>query len=291
DEGMDDYAMSLLDLERKQWDTGWRDTVTQEREGRVEIALAGKYDFEDAYLSVYEALKHAGLEHNVETEVLWVDSDEMEEKDKQNLMQADGLIVPGGFGERGTEGKIEAVRYARDNDVPFLGLCFGFQMAVVEYARNVADIEDAHSAEIREDAENPVIDLLPEQYDLEDLGGTMRLGDKTTVIEEGTQAHRLYGKNEVSERHRHRFEVNPDYIDELEGAGMKFSGRSESGTRMEILEHPYFIGTQFHPEFKSRPRTPSPPFVGLVEAAMDYKDKDRENAEEVETGEIEVDQD
>ncbi|MFB6312061.1 MAG: gamma-glutamyl-gamma-aminobutyrate hydrolase family protein, partial [Salinirussus sp.] len=184
------------------------------------------------------------------------------------LDEVDGIVVPGGFGSRGTEGKIEAIRYAREQDVPFLGLCLGFQLAVVEFARNVLDLEGAHSAELDESTPHPVIDLLPEQRDLDDLGGTMRLGAHETDISDGTLAHELYGTTTCTERHRHRYEVNPEYIEALEDAGMVFSGRS--GPRMEILELPeqsYFIGTQFHPEFRSRPTRASPPFVGLLAAA------------------------
>jgi CTP synthase len=285
DEGFDTYAMDELDVEPSGdgVENEWRDVVTQEQEGTVEVALAGKYDFEDAYLSVYEALKHAGLHHNVEVDTRWVETDRMDEEDFTRLESADALVVPGGFGERGTEGKLRAVRYARGNCVPFLGLCFGFQMAVIEYARNVVGLEDAHSSEIDEGTPHPVIDLLPEQYDIENLGGTMRLGDKETVIDGGTLAHGLYEAETVVERHRHRFEVNPDYIDKLEKEGMVFSGRSASGTRMEILElpdHPYFVGTQFHPEFRSRPGKPSPPFVGLVGAAA-KREEEAVNVEEV----------
>jgi CTP synthase len=284
DEGLDSYAMDELGVERRGNDTEWRDVVTQKQEGTVEVALAGKYDFEDAYLSVYEALKHAGLHHNVEVETRWVETDRMDENDFERLESADALVVPGGFGERGTEGKLSAVRYARENGVPFLGLCFGFQMAVIEYARNVVGLEGAHSSEIDEGTPHPVIDLLPEQYDIENLGGTMRLGDKETVIDEGTLARELYATESVVERHRHRFEVNPDYIEDIEGEGMVFSGRSASGTRMEILElpdHPYFVGTQFHPEFRSRPGKPSPPFVGLIGAAVEASDEEAVNVEEV----------
>jgi len=284
DEGLDTYAMDELGVERRADDTGWRDVVTQEQEGTVEVALAGKYDFEDAYLSVYEALKHAGLRHNVEVETNWVETDRMDENDFARLESADALVVPGGFGERGTEGKLDAVRYARENGVPFLGLCFGFQMAVIEHARNVAGLEGAHSSEIDEGTQHPVIDLLPEQYDIENLGGTMRLGDKETVIDDGTVARELYSAESVVERHRHRFEVNPDYIESLEDEGMVFSGRSASGTRMEILElpdHPFFVGTQFHPEFRSRPGKPSPPFVGLVGAAVEREEEEAVNVEEV----------
>ncbi|AHG04610.1 CTP synthetase [Halobacterium sp. DL1] len=278
EEGLDEYVMERFDLTDRalppeERSTEWRDLVTQDRTGEVDIALVGKYALEDAYMSIHEALKHAGLEKNVDVNVLWVDSEEMHDHHEQRLADADGIVVPGGFGSRGTEGKIEAIRYAREHDVPFLGLCLGFQMAVVEYARNVLGMEDAHSAEVYEDTPFPVIDLLPEQYDLEDLGGTMRLGAHETDIEPGSLAHDLYGDTSCTERHRHRYEVNPEYIDDLTADGLTFSGKA--GNRMEILEyddHPFFFGTQFHPEFRSRPTRASPPFVGLLDAVLDRPD-------------------
>ncbi|WP_135853822.1 glutamine hydrolyzing CTP synthase [Halorussus salinus] len=278
EEGLDEYVMDRFELADdalppEERDNTWRNLVTQDTHGEVEIALVGKYDLEDAYMSVNEALKHAGLEKNVDVNVRWVDSEKMAEDHEDRLYEADGIVVPGGFGSRGTRGKIEAIRYARENGVPYLGLCLGFQLAVVEYARNVLGLEGAHSAEIDEDTPHPVIDLLPEQYDLEDLGGTMRLGAHETDIEEGTLAADIYGGTSCTERHRHRYEVNPEYFDQFEETGLAFSGRS--GNRMEILEladHPYFLGTQFHPEFRSRPTRASPPFVGLLEAVLDRTD-------------------
>ncbi|NLV07378.1 CTP synthase [Haloarcula rubripromontorii] len=276
EEGLDQYVMEELDiaseaLPEDERENRWRDLVTQQTEGEVEVALVGKYDLEDAYMSVHEALKHAGLEKNVDVNVRWVNSEKMSDHHADRMREADAIVVPGGFGARGTEGKIEAIRYARENDVPFLGLCLGFQMAVVEYARNVLDLTDAHSAELDEDTPHSVIDILPEQYEIEDMGGTMRLGAHETEIDENTLAATLYGGESCTERHRHRYEVNPEYIDDLEAAGLKFSGYAEN--RMEILElapedHPYFIGTQFHPEFRSRPTRASPPFVGLLEAVL-----------------------
>jgi CTP synthase len=275
EEGLDEYVMDRFDLTddalpADERDNRWRDLVTQDTHGDVEIALVGKYDLEDAYMSVNEALKHAGLEKNVDVNVRWVDSEKMAEDHEERLYEADGIVVPGGFGSRGTRGKIEAIRYARENGVPYLGLCLGFQLAVVEFARNVLGLEGAHSAEIEADTPNPVIDLLPEQYDLEDLGGTMRLGAHETEIEAGTLAADIYGGASCTERHRHRYEVNPEYFEQFEDTGLVFSGHS--GNRMEILEledHPYFFGTQFHPEFRSRPTRASPPFVGLLEAVLD----------------------
>jgi CTP synthase len=282
EEGLDQYVMDqfgLADRALPEAERGgeWRETVTREPTDVVDVALVGKYGLEDAYISIHEALKHAGFEHAVEVNRHWVHSENLIEEDGEErdiageieLGEMDAIVVPGGFGSRGTEGKIEAVRYARENDVPYLGLCLGFQMAVIEYARNVLGLEGAHSAEIETDTPHPVIDILPEQEGIEDMGGTMRLGAHETDIESGTLAHELYDATACTERHRHRYEVNPGYIEDLEEAGLRFSGRS--GRRMEILElpdHPYFLGTQFHPEFRSRPVRASPPFVGLVDAVL-----------------------
>jgi CTP synthase len=275
EEGLDRYVMDELGLTAEalpqaERDDRWRELVTRERSGEVEIALVGKYDLEDAYMSVHESLKHAGQKCGVNVNVSWVNSDEMLDHHAERLRDADGVVVPGGFGSRGTEGKIEAVRYARENGVPYLGLCLGFQMAVVEYARNVLGLDGAHSAEIDEETPHPVIDLLPEQEDRDDMGGTMRLGAHATEIEADTLAHSVYGDTQCTERHRHRYEVNPAYIDDLESGALRFSGHA--GRRMEIVEHddhPYFLGTQFHPEFRSRPDRASPPFVGLLEAVIE----------------------
>jgi CTP synthase len=280
EEGLDEYVMERFDLREdalpeSERSTEWRDLVTRERTGEVDVALVGKYALEDAYMSIHEALKHAGLERGVEVNTLWVDSEKMNDDHRDRLRRADGVVVPGGFGSRGIEGKIRAIEYAREHDVPFLGLCLGFQLAVVEYARNVLGMESANSTEIDEDTPHPVIDLLPEQYDLEDLGGTMRLGAHETRIQPGTLAHELYGDTSCTERHRHRYEVNPEYIDDLTDDGLTFSG--EAGNRMEILEyddHPFFFGTQFHPEFRSRPTRASPPFVGLLDAVLERADVD-----------------
>ncbi|MFC5972501.1 CTP synthase [Halomarina salina] len=275
EEGLDQYVMDRLGLRERalpaaERNNQWRDLVTQETTGEVDVALVGKYALEDAYLSVHEALKHAGLERGVDVNVVWVDAEEIDGEHADRLEGADAVLVPGGFGVRGTTGKVDAIRYAREAGVPYLGLCLGFQLAVVEYAQNVLDLADAHSSELADDPTNPVIDLLPEQYEVEDMGGTMRLGAYETDITPGTLAADLYGGTSCTERHRHRYEVNPEYIESLEGAGLVFSGRVNN--RMEILElpdHPYFVGTQFHPEFRSRPGRASPPFLGLVDAAAD----------------------
>ena len=271
-EGLDAYVMRRLGIaaearapaDRPQ---RWRELVTRERTRTATVALVGKYDLEDAYMSVYEALKHAGIATQTEVTVTWVDADAMDDAHAERLAAADGVVVPGGFGLRGTSGKIDAIRHCRETETPFLGLCLGFQMAVVEHAQNVLGLAEAHSAEFFADTPHPVIDILPEQYAVEDMGGTMRLGAHTTTIDAGSLAAAVYDATACTERHRHRYEVNPTYIDELQTAGLRFSGRSES--RMEIVErtdHPYFIGTQFHPEFRSRPDRASPPFVGLLAA-------------------------
>ena len=273
EEGLDEYVMSELGLAEEALpadvrDTDWRDRVTRDREEQVSVALVGKYGLEDAYISIHEALKHAGIEHGATVEREWIHAEQLADGHDGELADADAVVVPGGFGSRGTEGKIAAIEHARTSGLPFLGLCLGFQLAVVEYARNVLGLEGAHSAELEEETPHPVIDLLPEQLEVEELGGTMRLGTHVTEIEADTLAHELYGDS-CEERHRHRYEVNPEYIDELESAGLVFSGTS--GPRMELLElpdHPYFVGTQFHPEFRSRPTRASPPFVGLVEGAL-----------------------
>jgi len=274
EEGLDEYVMERLELAdealpESERDNDWRELVTQETDGTVDVALVGKYGLEDAYISIHESLKHAGLDTGVDVNVEWIHSEELADGYNGELDEMDGLVVPGGFGARGTEGKIEAIRYARENDLPFLGLCLGFQMAVVEYARNVLGLTGAHSAELDEETDHAVIDILPEQKDLDDMGGTMRLGSHVTEIEPGTVANEIYDDTSCTERHRHRYEVNPEYIDDLEEAGLVFSGTS--GRRMEILElpdHSYFFGTQFHPEFRSRPGRASPPFVGFVESML-----------------------
>ena len=278
EEGLDEYVMEQLGLTpdalpRRERSSEWRRLVTRDRTGELDIALVGKYGLEDAYMSIHESLKHAGIHTGMGINTRWVASDEMQARHTDRLEDSDAIVVPGGFGSRGTEGKIEAIRYARENGIPFLGLCLGFQLAVVEHARNVVGLEGAHSAEIDAETPHPVIDLLPEQEDTEDLGGTMRLGVHETKIETGSLAHAVYGDRLCAERHRHRYEVNPAYIDQLQTEGLVFSG--ESGRRMEIVErgdHPFFLGTQFHPEFRSRPDRASPPFVALLEAVLDSVD-------------------
>ena len=239
-------------------------------EGRVRIALVGKYvQLHDAYLSVAEALKHASIHHGVELEIDWVDAEALDLE--ALLLQADGILVPGGFGGRGIEGKIAATRFARERGIPFLGICLGMQIAVIEYARHVCAMDGANSSEFDPETPYPVIDLLPEQRAIEERGGTMRLGADPVHMVEGTRAREAYGDQDVIyERHRHRYEVNPAMRDEIEAAGLVISGRSPNGRLVEIVElpdHPWFCASQFHPEFKSRPTRPQPLFREFVGAA------------------------
>jgi CTP synthase len=217
-----------------------------------------------------ESLRHAGFANDVKVEIVLIDSETINcENVKQKLEGIQGIVVPGGFGNRGIEGKIETVKYARENNIPFLGICLGMQMTVVEYARNVLGLKDSNSAEFSENTQNPVIHIMEEQKGIDKKGGTMRLGAYPCVLKEGTLAKELYGQEKISERHRHRFEYNNDYRERLEQAGLICSGTSPDGRLVEIVElkeHPYFIAAQFHPELKSRPNHPAPLFVGLVKA-------------------------
>ena len=247
---------------------------------QVTIGIVGKYvQLEDSYISVIESIRHAGFANQIATKVELIDSETITpDTVKEKLSNLDGIIVPGGFGERGIEGMIETIKYARENKVPFLGICLGMQMAVVEYARNVLKLEDANSAEFSQTTKNPVIHIMEEQKAIRKKGGTMRLGSYPTVLKQGSLARELYGKEEIQERHRHRFEYNNSYKQKLEEAGLICSGTSPDGNLVEIVEispenHPYFVGGQFHPELKSRPNKPSPVFVGLVRAAKNLKEK------------------
>ena len=246
-------------------------------ETEAEIAIVGKYiQLHDAYLSVVEALKHGGIAEQTSVKIRWVDSEKIEEKGADCLLRGvDGILVPGGFGTRGTEGKIAAIRYARERGIPFLGICLGMQMAIVEYARHVLELKKADSIELHKDTPDPVIALMPDQDGVVDIGGTLRLGAYPCVLKEGSLAQRLYQAGEISERHRHRYEVNNAYREALEEHGMVLSGQSPDGKIVEMVElkdHPFFIGTQGHPEFKSRPNRAHPLFRGLVQAAALYRD-------------------
>lgn len=255
----------------------WKDMIyaIQNTTSKVKIAIVGKYvALHDAYLSVVEALKHGGIANKAEVEIAWVDSEELNVENVATVFEGiHGIIVPGGFGIRGTEGKILAIQYARTKNVPFLGICLGMQLAIVEYARNVMGFKDAASIELDPDTTNPVIALMPDQNGVSDIGGTLRLGAYPCILKEGSLAKQLYGIQEISERHRHRYEVNNDYREALTEAGLMLSGISPDGKIIEMIEiskHPYFIATQAHPEFKSRPDQAHPLFKGLVEAAIKY---------------------
>lgn len=253
----------------------WKEMVNQLRNPKheVTIALVGKYiQLHDAYLSVVEALKHGGIFINTTVNIKWIDSETVTDDNVEELLSdVDGVLVPGGFGNRGIEGKIKAISYARKNQVPFLGLCLGMQLSIVEYARNVVGFNDAHSEELDPSTTHPVIALMPDQNGVEDIGGTLRLGSYPCVLDKTSKAYALYGQETIHERHRHRYEVNNDYRNSLTEKGMKLSGISPDGRIVEMCElpeHPFFVATQAHPEFKSRPNRPHPLFKGFVEAAL-----------------------
>ena len=242
----------------------------------VEIALVGKYiQLHDAYISVVEALKHGGIAHHATVNIKWVDSELLNEDNAEEVLgNVSGILVPGGFGDRGIDGKITAVKYAREHNVPFLGLCLGMQLAIVEYARHVCGLEDAHSIELNPNTTHPVIALMPDQNGVEDIGGTLRLGSYPCVLDKDSKAYTLYGQETIHERHRHRYEVNNDYRAPLTEKGLKLCGLSPDGRIVEMIElptHPWFIATQAHPELKSRPNRPHPLFRGFVEAALEYQ--------------------
>ena len=245
----------------------------------VKIAIAGKYTkLSDAYISVVESLKHAGYKNDAKIEIKWINSEDCNDYSqcKSLFKDVQGLVVPGGFGVRGIEGKLNAIRYARENNLPFLGLCLGMQCAVIEYARNVVGLKGANSKEFDESATYPVIDLMIEQKNVKGYGGTMRLGAYDCIIKKGSVAEKAYGTTKISERHRHRYEVNNEYLKRIEDAGLVFSGMSPDGMLAEMVEIPendWFVASQFHPEFKSRPDRPHPLFLGLINAAVKRLEK------------------
>ena len=275
-EGLDELVCRKLGLETPAPELGeWLDLTEhiRDRRGEVEIALVGKYvKLHDAYLSVHEALKHAGIQHGCRVRVRWVDAEGMSlDEAAATLEQADGVLVPGGFGSRGWEGKILACRVAREQGIPYLGICLGMHVAVSEFARHVLGLEGANSTEMDPETPYPVIDLLPEQKGVEDLGGTMRLGAQAVELVDETSARATYGEPVVHERHRHRYEVNNQFRPRLEQAGLVVSGTYQEGRLVEIVElagHPWFVASQFHPEFKSRPTRPAPLFRDFVGAAF-----------------------
>ncbi len=282
-EGLDEVVCRKLGLITHQPDLReWSAMVKREKSAsqHVTIALVGKYtQLHDAYLSVVESLHHAGTANDAVVDIRWVDSETLTEENVEAVLgDVSGVLVPGGFGDRGVEGMILACRYAREHGVPYLGICLGMQMAVVEFARDVLGWKDADSAEFSETTAHPVIALMPDQVNVTEKGGTMRLGKYPCVLKEGTRSRRLYGAAEISERHRHRFEFNNDYRTQMEQAGLVLAGLSPDERLVEIVElpdHPWFVGAQFHPEFKSRPDHAHPLFHGFVEAALQRQDEQK----------------
>ncbi|MHA2253006.1 MAG: CTP synthase [Candidatus Kariarchaeaceae archaeon] len=248
-----------------------------EKKSKITIGVPGKYtDLADSYISVNEALTHAALKHGYDVEVRHISTEEIEEdaRSLNQLDQVDAVLVPGGFGDRGTEGKILSIQYARENKIPFLGICLGFQLAVVEYARNVVNLADANSTEMNQHTPHPVVSLQEEQKDIKDMGGTMRLGSHEIKIKSGSSLHKLYNKNIIHERHRHRYEINYKYFDKLEDGNLQFTGfYNDLAESLELGDHPYFLGVQFHPEFKSTPWEPTPTYEGLIQAAIERAEK------------------
>ena len=279
-QGMGDFVCQRLGYTCKVSDfKEWQQFVDAvlKPENEVKIALIGKYaGLTDSYVSMSEALRHGGAACKTRVCISYLEAEKFEQEPQciADLENFDGVFVPYGFGPRGTEGKIAAVKFARENDIPFLGICYGFQLAVIEFARNVCGLKDANSREINPNSPHPVIDLMPEQRGIEYKGATMRLGSHKVVIEPNTMAYGLYKCNEAYERHRHRFEVNLDYLDILKKNGLRFSGKSRDGRRMETLELPssfFFFASQFHGEFKSRPGRPSPEYYGFIRACVNKK--------------------
>ncbi|MDQ0214171.1 CTP synthase [Oikeobacillus pervagus] len=281
EQNMDEIVCQHLKIQCHDADmTEWRELVNkvQNLSRKTKIALVGKYvELQDAYISVVESLKHAGYAFDSDVEIDWINAEDVNADNVADLLkEVDGILVPGGFGDRGIEGKIISIRYARENKIPFLGICLGMQLATVEFGRNVLHLEGAHSAEIDPNTKFPIIDLLPEQKDVEDLGGTLRLGLYPCKLEEGTKAYMAYKDEVVYERHRHRYEFNNEYREQMEQAGFVFSGTSPDGRLVEIVElkeHPWFVAAQFHPEFKSRPTRPQPLFRDFIGASIENRRK------------------
>ena len=281
EEKMETIIMDMLDLHKKSGPEMKTMKVYVEKmhscSKAVTIGIAGKYvALEDAYISIVESVKHASVNNGFLPTIKWINTEKIETEHgwEEQLKDLDGLIVPGGFGTRGVEGKIKIIKYARENNIPFLGICLGMQTAVIEFARNVCGLDEANSTEFDEISKNPVIDLMLDQKVITDKGGTMRLGAYPCVVKKGTLLDQCYGEKEISERHRHRYEFNNKYRDIMQEKGLVFSGTSPDGALVEVIElpsHPYFIASQYHPEFKSRPTRPHPLFVGLIKAAAKRK--------------------
>jgi CTP synthase len=286
DEGLDKIVMEKLGLPLREANLqAWEEMVDKinNLEGKVNIALVGKYTaLRDAYISVVEALNHAGIYNDTNVEIRWINAEEIEKiiatKEGRKIFEdVDGIVVPGGFGDRGIEGKIETARYAREKGIPFLGLCLGLHCSVIEFARNVCNMKGAHSSEFDPQTPFPVIDLLPGQREISAKGGTMRLGLYPCKIINGSKAFDAYNEEVIYERHRHRYELNNHFKEELEKEGLIFSGISPDGSLVEIIElkdHPWFVASQFHPEFKSRPNKPHPLFRDFVKASLRNKQGD-----------------
>lgn len=280
-EHLADIACECLALDCPTPDlSAWEEMVENLKHptNEVSVALVGKYtQLHDAYISVVESLKHGAVAHNASINVKWIPSEDLNEHNVTKLLSdVSGIIVPGGFGDRGVEGKISAIKYAREYNIPFLGLCLGMQLAIVEISRHVIGFTDAHSFELDPDTTHPVIHLMPEQDGIEDIGGTLRLGSYPCILDETSKAYKLYGEKVIHERHRHRYEVNNEYREDFVKNGIKLSGLSPDGRIVEMIElanHPWFIATQAHPEFKSRPNRPHPLFKGFVGAALEYQEK------------------
>jgi CTP synthase len=278
EEGLDTVVLDRLGMTTPDPDlTEWRSIAARAASAtdRIEVAIVGKYvDLPDAYLSVVEAVRHGGIEHGVHVDLRWVAADDVERDGTLALHGVDGVIIPGGFGVRGIDGKVDAIRFARENGVPFLGLCLGLQCAVIEFARNVAGLAGAHSSEFAPETPHPVIALMAEQQDVTEMGGTMRLGSYPAILAEGSSVRDLYGASEVDERHRHRYEVNNAYREQLAARGLRWSGTSPDGQLVEFIElpdHAFFVATQAHPELRSRPNRPHPLFSGLIRAAVTHR--------------------
>ncbi|MDQ1143532.1 CTP synthase [Bacillus sp. SORGH_AS 510] len=277
EQNMDQIVCDHLKLQTKEAEmTEWKQLVDRvlNLSNKTRIGLVGKYvELQDAYISVVEAMKHAGYAFDADVEIKWINAEHVTRENVAELLaDVDGVLVPGGFGDRGVEGKIEATRYAREQKKPFLGICLGMQLATIEFARNVLGYKDAHSAEFVPETAHPIIDLLPEQKDVEDLGGTLRLGLYPCRLVEGTKAFDAYADEVVYERHRHRYEFNNHYRQEMEAQGFIFSGTSPDGRLVEIIEladHPWFVASQFHPEFVSRPTRPQPLFRDFIKASLE----------------------
>jgi CTP synthase len=279
EEGFDDTVLRQLGISAPEPDmVDWSNMIDRIKhlEKNVKIAVVGKYvALPDAYASVTSALNHGGYESNAKVDIRWVQSEDLTENNVDELLQdVDGILVPGGFGDRGIDGKIIAARYARENNIPYFGICLGMQVAVIEYARNITGLKEAHSSEINAQTPHPVIDLLPEQKGIEDKGGTMRLGSYSCRLLPDTLSAEAYQDTWVTERHRHRWEFNNDYRQQLEESGLRISGTSPDGRLVEIIEvpnHPWFVGVQFHPEFTSRPNRAQPLFREFIRAALRHK--------------------